>query len=416
MCSSGHALFMIHNTQFTKQKLLISIVMLFLSISNPLHADASYSEPFSGAPHPRAMGMGNAYVGAGTDLNSVFYNPAGLSYIKDVQVLSVYGNTLKDVNHTTVVVGLPLDKSGTSVVSLGYSSFGVVGLQIWESGNVNPALVGSAQFNNSVFYASYANQTTDGLRYGVTAKAYRTALDVTSTGSGQGFGGQAVNMDAGLMFNFTKNIRMGMSLQNLLEDQKVIYTTGSQETLYRKAMIGIGTNIAGNELDTPGEKREILLGIDYEHPLIAGVPGLLHAGVEWWTNPNLAIRGGMDQVRTSLGAQGAYGVESRFTTGVGLRFNGIQLDYTYYPDFGTASDTKHFLAVSYFGGDDPKRVAKKEPVKEVAPVAKIGDPTISVADDPDQLKYRRGKDFAIEIDKDPKSLATEDQETVIESR
>jgi hypothetical protein len=39
---------MIHNTQFTKQKLLISIVMLFLSISNPLHADASYSEPFSG--------------------------------------------------------------------------------------------------------------------------------------------------------------------------------------------------------------------------------------------------------------------------------------------------------------------------------------------------------------------------------
>jgi hypothetical protein len=309
---------------------------------------------------------------------------------------------------------VPLDKSATSIISIGYSSYGVVGLQIWENGISNPNLVGSGQFNNSVFYASYASQNDSGLRYGVTAKAYRTALDVTSTGSGLGFGGQAVNMDAGLLFNFTKNIRLGMALQNLLEDQKVIYNTGAQEPLYRKATIGIGANIMGGELDAPADKQKVLVGIDYEHPLVAGVPGLLHAGVEWWSTDSLAIRGGMEQVRASLGAQGVYGVESRFTTGVGLKINGIQFDYSYYPDFGTAADTKHFIAVSYFGGDDPKKVAKKEPVKEV-PVATMGDPTISVADDPEQLKYKPGNNYAIEIEKDPSSFATEDKDTVIES-
>jgi hypothetical protein len=404
---------MTHTKTNSKKSLIAAAAIMMLSVASPIYADVSYSEPFSGAPHPRAMAMGNAYVGAGKDLNSVFYNPAGLSYIKDVQLLSINGNTLRDVNHTTVVVGVPLDKAATSIISLGYSSYGVGNLQIFESVNNTPTLVGSGQYSNSVFYLSYASQNDSGLRYGVTAKSYRNGLDVSGTGSGDGFVGQAVNMDAGLLFNFSKDIRMGLSVQNLIDDQKIIYNTGSQEPLYRKAVIGIGTNIGGTTLEN--EKREILLGVDYEYPLSAGVPGLLHAGVEWWTSEGLAIRGGMDQVRASLGSQGAYGVESRFTTGVGLRFGGIQFDYTYYPDFGTAADTKHFIAVSYFGGEDPKKVAKKEPVKEV-PVANTAQPTISVADDPEQLKYKPGKDYAIEIEKDPSSFATEDQETVIESK
>jgi len=394
-----------------KRELMIVIMMLWLSTASPVHADASYSEPFSGAPHPRAMGMGNAYVGAGKDLNSVFYNPAGLSYLTDVQLLSINGNTLRDVNQTTVVVGMPLDKTAKSVISLGYSSYGVGNLQIFEYVNSTPSLVGSGQYSNSVFYLSYASQNDSGLRYGVTAKSYRSGLDVSGTGTGSGFVGQAVNMDAGVLFNFTKDIRLGLSMQNLLEDQKIIYNTGSQEPLYRKAVVGIGTNIGGT--DPENSRREILLGVDYEYALSAGQPNLLHAGVEWWTGDSLAIRGGMDQVRASQG-NGVYGVESRFTTGIGLRFSGIQFDYTYYPDFGTTADTKHFIAVSYFGGDDPKKVAKKEAPE--TPVAGTGtQPTISVADDPEQLKYKPGNNYAIEIEKDPKSLATEDKDTVIES-
>ena len=71
---------------------LLAIFCLALALTSPLFADkpkppTDYNTYDGGAPGGSALAMGYAYSTVGGDPSSVFFNPAGISFLKE----SVFG-------------------------------------------------------------------------------------------------------------------------------------------------------------------------------------------------------------------------------------------------------------------------------------------------------------------------------------
>ena len=110
---------------------LLSVSLLFAESSDPVSFvkdvsgtgtnAASFLEIGAGA---RAMGMGGAYASVANDVSALYWNPAGIAWVNQVQVEVMHNEWLVDTNYDFVglVVPLPMLHSsfGFSLISLGY--------------------------------------------------------------------------------------------------------------------------------------------------------------------------------------------------------------------------------------------------------------------------------------------------------
>ncbi len=146
-----------------------------------------------------AFGMSNAVVASTNDVNSGYWNPAGLVGLEDKQLSLMHASYFANIaNYDYVGFAMPLDNQ--SVVALSIIRFGVDDILnttqlIDEQGNIDYnriSLFSTADYGVTFSYAR--ELPLDGLNLGVNAKVIRRIIGEFA--SSWGFG-----LDVGIQFN-----------------------------------------------------------------------------------------------------------------------------------------------------------------------------------------------------------------------
>lgn len=152
----------------------------------------------------RALGMGEAYTTRAEDVTAIYWNPAGLANISQMQVLLNHYEYIADLYYDFGAVAIPLGNVGTVGTYLAY-----LGMPDIERTTIQfPNGTGEKVTANSyVFGICYARALTDRFSIGGGVKYIRETIWHSSA---QGFA-----FDVGVFYRaFFKNLKIGMSISN----------------------------------------------------------------------------------------------------------------------------------------------------------------------------------------------------------
>ena len=168
----------------------------------------------------RPLAMGGAFVGLADDGNALFYNPAGLAWVKDLSVLSSYEARLGIASYGSLSASLPRFGFG-----IHYFDFGDVP-ETDEFCNV----IGTSSYRNYALIAGAGFKASDlpflarmpfGENIGFGLKATLFKVSTLAPGNGRGF-----SIDLPLLFRSTSSPRgrniitgygFGLVIQNIIK-------------------------------------------------------------------------------------------------------------------------------------------------------------------------------------------------------
>ncbi len=296
----------------------IALSLLFTFYFLPSTCLASVSEDLMkigvGA---RVMGMGKAFVAVADDGNSMFMNPAGLADVKGWQINSMYTN-LQEGELPYVVL------SGIRPLWNGTCGFGMISTgtgQIIQTGVLGK---GYFDYNNSLFFLSYATKIRDNVSLGANLKYFKQGFSGAIAQAGEGY-----DMDLGVKCDINKKLSVGLNLQNLLPTN--IYWAGGAVD---EVPMNIKAGVAYKASDS------LIAALDFDMVQQVNRPSTSHFGVEWSANQFLTIRGGFDQT-VSVSS----GVFTNPTAGVGIGYGAFKLEYAYHPYNDGYESSAHFVSI-----------------------------------------------------------------------
>lgn len=338
----------------------ICCILLTLTIAYQLNADeptihesagtlgAAFLNIESGS---RPVGMGGAFAGLADDVNSLFYNPAGLTSVDYREFTAMQNFWLSGINNESVGYAQRVPFGGER---------GVLGMSFLGAFSEIEARSGQSDEPDRAFTASsfaiglsYGHELAEGVSLGGTVKFINQEFD---TEDSTGFAGDAGVLLAGDRFS------AGASLQNLGslssgESLPVNFRAGgaihlitSEETEVVAEPVGIQASATEVEGESPVESTVpaaietelvpvLTLAADVNVPLskelkVAGYT-TVHIGLEGWFHDKLALRAGY-----SFDGKTENLTNKRLTAGIGLRAWGtsslenvnFQFDYAFVPD------------------------------------------------------------------------------------
>lgn len=292
-----------------------------------------------------AFGMSNAVVASTNDVNSGYWNPAGLVGLEDKQLSLMHASYFANIaNYDYAGFAMPLDKQ--SVVALSIIRFGVDDILnttqlIDEQGNIDYnriSLFSTADYGVTFSYAR--ELPLDGLNVGVNAKVIRRIIG--DFASSWGFG-----LDVGVQFN-KGDWNFGLMARD-------ITTTFNAWAIDEEQFATISGAVEGQNQELPetteitipklqvGAARKIVFHYDYE--LLAEVdlnfrfaetndivstsfasidPAL---GLQFGYIEMIYVRAGMGNFQNIQQLDGSESVGFQPNIGVGFKYKGIQIDY-----------------------------------------------------------------------------------------
>ncbi|MCK5241936.1 PorV/PorQ family protein [bacterium] len=302
-----------------KKKILFALCVgvLVLSTMGPrlCLADGDAGQPgafLSYGAGARAIAMGRAFTGIADDATAVYWNPGGLSSLKQNQVILQY---------VTLVDGNSYQYLGYGHIIPYVGSVGV-GLVMLNQGEAEGRSVYNELedgFGNQQLgiLLGFGADVTPQLSAGGTVKIINQLM--------MGLTGTGVGMDIGFMYRPLPALSLGLNFQNLLAPS--ITLKEEAETYPMNMVFGIGGQFFGNML-----KLDLDVLKNLEQDAIKPRFGVEIRPVP--DMPEIAIRGGIDDAEIGVGA--------------GYEYMGFALDYAL--GFQTV-ETMHKVALSYsFGG------------------------------------------------------------------
>jgi hypothetical protein len=264
-------------------------------------------------PSARATALGEAYSVWSTGAEAVFWNPAGLATLNNIELSSTYTDWLFDAQQGALSCGFEIQGFGVIGIQVQYVDFGefeeATNERPYISDPENPGLTGRTfrpfSYLAGVSYARY-------LRQGVFDE-----VETWANGLLFDFG---IRYDTGY-----RSVQIGSSIQNFGADVKYAQESNPVPLLFR---FGIGADLIGPEgLLYPGsEGNRLSVAYDIFHP--NDYAQQMHVGVEYELGGVLALRGGYkfnyDYDGLTLGAGIKHALE-------GVR---LAVDYSY-GDMGT---------------------------------------------------------------------------------
>jgi len=145
-----------------------------------------------------SFGMANAVTATTSDVNSGYWNPAGLVHLEDNQVSAMHANYFANIATYNYVAGaMPIDSKsavGFSVIRFGVDDILNTTQLIDEQGNIDYNRISLFSTADYAFTLSYARSLPlEGFSYGVNAKIIRRIIGDFANAWGFGF-------DAGIQF------------------------------------------------------------------------------------------------------------------------------------------------------------------------------------------------------------------------
>lgn len=295
------------NSLKTKTQFLVAIITAGI-----LWAAASYAQKVGSTsmqflkvmPSARATALGEAYAVWATGAEAIFWNPAGLARLDNMEFSTTYINWLFDAQQGALAYALAIQGFGALGIQVQYVDFGEFEETTNERPYINdperPGLTGRTFKPFSYLIGmSYARDLTDKFSVGIGMKyAHESLFDgrrVTAQVR-QGVREEVDTWANGLLFDFGirydtgyRSIHIGSAIQNFGADVKYAKESNPVPLLFR---IGIGADIMGpNGLLYPSsEGNRLSVAFDIFHP--NDYAQQMHAGVEYEFVGSFALRGG----------------------------------------------------------------------------------------------------------------------------
>lgn len=250
----------------------------------------------------RPAAMGEAFTAAADDVDAVYWNPAGLNYVKRLQQTFGHNSWLEGTNLEHAAFALRRSTASVLGVGIAYLNTGDI-----ERGNKYGYTEGYYSAADMSVLMSYARRLKR-IHTGVTLKVVQERIESSEA--------KAFAADAGAIYEFSPKLRLGATLRNI----------GTGLTLAKEAApLPMGLR-AGAALQF---SKNLLLTSDASLPFDDSLS--LHFGAEYiYPSPikgaRLALRGGFKT------ASMAYlGATSALTLGFGAEAGAVGLDYALSP-------------------------------------------------------------------------------------
>ncbi|WP_331497782.1 putative type IX sorting system protein PorV2 [Flavivirga spongiicola] len=334
------------------------ITVLFYTISVSIFSQTvrKYSNEFMNiGVDAAALGMSSAVTSHSADVNSGYWNPAGLLKIEDNQLALMHSSYFANIaNYDYAAFAMPLDKQsaiGISLIRFAVDDILNTTQLIDEQGNINYdriSLFSTADYGMTFSYARAL--PVQGLNYGVNAKVIRRVIG--DFASSWGFG-----LDLGVQFETDNNWKFGLMARD-------ITTTFNAWAIDKNEFAKIQNAVAGQNQELP-ETTEItipklqigiskLIDFNFDYTLLTAVnlnvrfeenndifsssfasinPAL---GFEFGYIDMVYLRAGMGNFQNEKQFDNTEQLSFQPSFGVGFKYNGVQIDYAF-TDIGDQS-------------------------------------------------------------------------------
>jgi Type IX secretion system protein PorV len=328
------------------QKKILFIYLLLLCASSPAQTVRKYSNEFMNiGVDAAALGMANAMTASTNDVNSGYWNPAGLVHLEDHQISLMHANYFANIaQYDYIAYANTIDNEsawGISLIRFGVDDILNTTELIDSQGNIDYnriSLFSTADYGVTFSYARKLQ--VPGFQYGINAKVIHRVIGKFAASWGFGF-------DAGLQFE-RNDWKFGL----MLRDITTTYNVWSiDEAEYKK----IADAIPGQNQELP-ESTEITapkaqLGLSkkfivrYDYSILAAAnlnmqftrtndiistdfvsidPAL---GFEFGYTDLVFLRAGVGNFQNIQQIDNSEKVGFQPNIGLGFKYKGIQIDY-----------------------------------------------------------------------------------------
>ncbi len=285
-------------------------------------------------PVARATAMGEAYSVLASGADALFWNPAGVAHVENVEASLTYVKWIFDTRQAAVGVAASLGQYGTAGLQLQYVDFGEIPEAIWASPYKddleNPGLTGNT-FRPYAYLIglTYAYQLTEKFSTGLSVKLAHESLYNGNTVSATTSLGEVIDAKTwanGLLFDFGiqyntgfHSIMLAASVQNFGPNVTYAVEENPPPLALR---VGVAANLIGTDaLLMPLENSRLGVAFDLFQP--NDYTQQAHAGVEYEYAGMFALRAGYKFNYDADGLTAGLGVRQ---TLAGTRFS---VDYSY---------------------------------------------------------------------------------------
>jgi hypothetical protein len=272
------------------------------------------------APGARADGMGRAFVAVANDANAIWWNVAGLAFVRGHDVALTYTKLVPDladdVNFSYIGYTQRVEGLGGIGASFGYLSYGKS-----EATDIDGNPIREFTSNEMAPAIAYGTDLVPNMGFGVALKLVRVDLapgDVTL--DGRPGRGTTFAADFGWLYKIPKwKASFGTTLSNVGPD--IAYIDEDQsDPLGRNVKIGA----AYSPIET--NVHRVLIAADATRYLLPGrtlAVDQWDAGLEYEFNRLLALRVGY--------ISDPIGTVTDFTYGFGIGYRGLHFDFANIP-------------------------------------------------------------------------------------
>lgn len=328
-------------------KKLVVIILVLLPVLVWSQAVRKYSNEFlSIGVDAAALGMSNAVVSSTEDVNSGYWNPAGLLKLEDKQVALMHASYFANIaQYDYIAFGMPIDDRsafGISLIRFGVDDILNTTQLIDSQGNIDYNRISLFSTADYALTVSYARALPlEGFNYGVNAKVVRRIIGDFANSWGFGF-------DLGIQYESDNEWKVGLMLRD-------ITTTYNTWTINEEEYQKIKDAVPGENQDLP-ETSEITLpkaqlGLSKKFEfhnemslLAAGNLNMQFAqtndiistkavsidpalGFEWGYTDLVFLRAGVGNFQEITQIDDSKKLSFQPNIGLGFKYRGIQVDY-----------------------------------------------------------------------------------------
>ena len=292
-----------------------------------------------------ALGMSGAVTATTNDVNSGYWNPAGLVHLQDNQLALMHSSYFANIaNYNYAAFAMPLDNRsavGISMIRFGVDDILDTTQLIDQQGNINYDRINLFSAVDYGITLSYARKLPiSGLNYGVNAKIIRRIIGDFATSWGFG-------LDLGIQFEH-KNWKFGLmarditttfnawsfdddrlqDIQNAIPGQNQEEPEATELTL-PKLQLGIVKTFVFNYDYALKVEMDLIARFEQNNDLVATSfvsinPAL---GFELGYIDLVYLRGGVGNFQNEIQFDNSETLTFQPNLGIGFKYNGIAIDY-----------------------------------------------------------------------------------------
>lgn len=320
-------------------------IISLIACSTYAQTTRSYSNEFLNiGVDARSFGMANAVVANVSDVNSGYWNPAGLIHLEDKQLSLMHASYFANIaQYDYAAFAMPIDDYsswGASLIRFGVDDIMNTTRLIDSQGNINYdniSLFSAADYALTISYTR-SPLTIDGFSYGANAKIIHRMIGDFATAWGFGF-------DIGAQYH-TKNWQFGFMARDItttyntwqidesifdevsdqIPEQDVPETT---EITLPKLQLGIARKFVFHYDYTLVTEIDFNMRFAQTNDIISTSSVSLTPafGSEFGYRDLAFLRVGVGNFQNELQLDGSEQVSFQPNFGVGFKYKGIQVDY-----------------------------------------------------------------------------------------